>query len=524
MVSTERTKIEELLVKLPHLQNAMKRDPESYIEEFMMQYRHFQSELRLYKLTPDMKNTKFANLVNFLGHVSGCYTKHMANFPTLLLNLLEEHCLVMNPEVRMTVLKVVLMIRNKEMVDLIGILPTLVALFKCNDKRLRALSVTHIVNDIRNMNKNKANTKKNDALKNFLAAVIVKKSGPGPKKDRDSDKQDMNDVAAKKALDIIVELYRRQVWTDAKTVNIIASSFETKVTKLMVTGAHFFLGIEQKLLEDEETKKAEQKPPEIKLHLHSKKTAARQRTEKRQKHKYKKFYHNLRTKDDEKQTQPIWPAMELLHNPQQLSEKLLAYVRGSNEHFGIRLLICNFISRLIGCHQLILLGFYSYIQRYLTSHQEHVTQILSYLVQSCHDLIPPEVLQPVVKSIANNFVTERCSSEVMTVGLNAIREVYVRVPLVLEGDEMAPLVEELTDFTKNRDKSITIAARSFINAIREIDPMLLHRNQRGKFYDAKLKPTAYGATVVREGVDGAELLQKAIEEVHPLFHREITVD
>ncbi len=37
MVSTERTKIEELLQKLPHLQNAMKRDPESYIEEFMMQ-------------------------------------------------------------------------------------------------------------------------------------------------------------------------------------------------------------------------------------------------------------------------------------------------------------------------------------------------------------------------------------------------------------------------------------------------------------------------------------------------------
>ncbi len=74
-------------------------------------------------------------------------------------------------------------------------------------------------------------------------------------------------------------------------------------------------------------------------------------------------------------TTPIWPAIELLHNPQ---EKLLAYVRSSNEHFGIRLLICNFISRLIGSHKLILLGFYSYIQRYLTSHQEHVTQILSY--------------------------------------------------------------------------------------------------------------------------------------------------
>jgi protein SDA1 len=123
------------------------------------------------------------------------------------------------------------------------------------------------------------------------------------------------------------------------------------------------------------------------------------------------------------------------------------------------------------------------------------------------------VLQPVVKSIANNFVTERCSSEVMTVGLNAIREVYVRVPLVLEGEDMAPLVAELSDFAKNRDKSITIAARAFINAIREIDPMLLHRNQRGKFYDAKKKPAAYGAVLVRDGVEGAELLQKAIEEV-----------
>jgi len=515
MVSTERTKIEELLVRLPHLQNAMKRDPESYIEEFFMQYRHFQSELRLYKLTPDMKNPKFANLVNFLGHVSGCYTKHMATFPSLLLNLLEEHCLVMNHEIRMTVLKVVLMIRNRDMVDLIDILPTLVALFKCNDKRLRALAVTHIVNDIRNMNKNKANAKKNNALKFFLQGVITKKAEANTsssKKDRESDKLDMNDVAAKKALDIMVELYRKQIWTDAKSVNIIATSFETKVTKLMVTGAHFFLGIEQKLLEDEETRKAEEKPPEVKLHQHSKKTGGRTRREEAQKLKLKKFHHNLRTKGDEKETKPIWPAMELLHNPQQLAEKLLAYVRSSNEHFATRLLICNFISRLIGCHQLILLGFYSYIQRYLTSHQEHVTQILSYLVQSCHDLIPPEVLQPVVKCIANNFVTERCSSEVMTVGLNAIREVYVRVPLVLDGDEMAPLVEELTDFTKNRDKSITIAARSFINAIREIDPMLLHRNQRGKFYDAHHKPAAYGEVVVREGVDGAELLQKAIEE------------
>ena len=45
----------------------------------------------------------------------------------------------------------------------------------------------------------------------------------------------------------------------------------------------------------------------------------------------------------------------------------------------------NFISRLIGCHKLILLSFYSFLQRYLTSHQKDVTHILAYLIQ----VLPP---------------------------------------------------------------------------------------------------------------------------------------
>jgi hypothetical protein len=42
--------------------------------------------------------------------------------------------------------------------------------------------------------------------------------------------------------------------------------------------------------------------------------------------------------------------------------------------------------------------------RYLNSHQQQVTVILAYLVQACHDLVPPEELIPVIKNVANNFV------------------------------------------------------------------------------------------------------------------------
>ena len=86
----------------------------------------------------------------------------------------------------------------------------------------------------------------------------------------------------------------------------------------------------------------------------------------------------------------------------------------------------NFISRLIGHHKLIVLGFYSFAQRYLTAHQRHVTHILAYVTQACHELIPPDELVPIIKVIANNFATDRSSEEVRDVSA------YVIVMVLLE--------------------------------------------------------------------------------------------
>ena len=41
-------------------------------------------------------------------------------------------------------------------------------------------------------------------------------------------------------------------------------------------------------------------------------------------------------------------------------------------------------------------------------------------------MVPPDCLELVLKAIINNFVTERNSSEVMAVGLNAVRELCAR--------------------------------------------------------------------------------------------------
>ena len=45
-----------------------------------------------------------------------------------------------------------------------------------------------------------------------------------------------------------------------------------------------------------------------------------------------------------------------------------------------------------------------------------MTQILNALAQASHDEVPPDSLTHVVKVIANEFVTERNSSDVRAVG------------------------------------------------------------------------------------------------------------
>ena len=45
-----------------------------------------------------------------------------------------------------------------------------------------------------------------------------------------------------------------------------------------------------------------------------------------------------------------------------------------------------------------------------------VTKVLLFAAQSTHELVPPDIIETMVRTIVNNFVTERNSNEVMAVG------------------------------------------------------------------------------------------------------------
>lgn len=478
----------DVIGKLPQLQNMVKRDPVGYRTEFLMQLRHFESEYRLFLLQPTKESAHFGALVSFLSHVAKCYPIEMATFSEQIMGLLRDNYLVLEPELRKTLVQSLMLLRNRGLVDAITLLKIFFELFRCPDKRLRALLYKHIVSDIRQLNATSRNVKVNKALQNFMFEML----------------KDESEHAAVKSLQVLIELFKCKIWHDQRSVNVIVTACTSKNTKLLVMALSFFLGIDEDILEDEEQQKKEKKAlVAVDYHSHSKKTKKRQRDT------FMALYKNKRARKRELNFKATFPAIELLNDPQGVAERQLKLLRSCTERFEVKLLMMNFIGRVLGFHKLVLLPFYPLLQRYLQSHQQSVTAVLAYLVQSCHDEIPPEELLPIVKSIAHNFVTERCSSEVIAVGINSLREMFRRVPLLLECEGIDVLVSDLVQYNRARDKTIVMAARGVLNLIRDIHPALLKRKDRGKFHNDAAKPHRFGELVASEGVDGANLLAEA---------------
>ena len=55
---------------LAQLQNLIKRDSESYKEEFLQQWKHFQSTIEVFKLDPSREPESITEVMNFIAQVN----------------------------------------------------------------------------------------------------------------------------------------------------------------------------------------------------------------------------------------------------------------------------------------------------------------------------------------------------------------------------------------------------------------------------------------------------------------------
>ena len=170
-----------------------------------------------------------------------------------------------------------------------------------------------------------------------------------------------------------------------------------------------------------------------------------------------------------------------------------------------RVAAARVVSRVVGTHRLLLLNFYPYLQRQLAPHAKDATLFLAALVQATHDLVPPDALAPVLRQLVDGFVHDRARPEVAVLGLNTVRELCARAPLIMP----AELLQDLALYRKARDKEVAAAARSLVSLFREVAPGLLDKKDRGRGAARAVAPAAYGAAAPAARVRGAELLQAA---------------
>jgi protein SDA1 len=244
---------------LAGLQNVLKRDPEAYREEFLQQWRHYESNLEIFRLRPADQSQDFQDLVSFVAAVAPCYPDVVQAFPQQVMDLLDKNAKVLDAELRQVrpicvvggvfpfisfnsfifsqcLCRALILMRNRDLLGPSDLMALFFRLFRVPDKPLRELLYTHIVGDIRRLNQKHKSNAVNKTLQNFMYTML----------------SDANEVAAKRSMDVMMELYRRGIWQDERTTNVIAAGLFSPVAKIKAAALKFFLSSHLERPEDDD--------------------------------------------------------------------------------------------------------------------------------------------------------------------------------------------------------------------------------------------------------------------------------
>ncbi|KAG7823017.1 hypothetical protein KL909_003620 [Ogataea angusta] len=505
MVKRKRAAI--LPTNIALLQNLVKRDPESYYEEFLQQYAHYESMRDIFLLSPSSHDgEEFAELIGFMSAVCSCYPKETEHFPDDLKTILTNNHRDLTPDLREKIIQCLVMLRNKDVISAEYLIQTIFPLLSAygpniegnnglHAKQLRHQIYSSLVSLLKSCNTGVKNQKLNRSTQALLFNLLEQKDGNG--------------LWATK---LTRELWRRGVWDDSRTVEIMTQASLHPDTKVVISGIRFFLGADK---EREEMLEAESDDEELDPNAIRHQMQVNKKSSKRGK-KLEQALKQVKKKSSKGSTTYLnFSAIHLLRDPQQFAEDLyeqhLASKNSNKFDLDQKIAIMNLVSRLVGTHKLTVLGIYSFFLKYLTPKQRNVTQIMAASAQASHDLVPPETINMVVRKIADEFVSEGVASEVAAAGINTIREILARNPAGID----ETLLQDLTEYKSSKAKNVVQAARSLISLYREVAPEMLSKKDRGKsatmeiIHDGGKGLPQFGVeTNIVQGIPGLELLAK----------------
>lgn len=527
---------------LPALQNLLKRQPEAYVEEFTAQWNHYQSLRSIFASDLDAGNlgvastgirinkdqaSKFVSLISFVTQLAPSYPEITRDLPQHLSDLLLNHHSALSPDIRASCLRSLILLRNRDVITSEELLQTLFPLLSVTTSAAVRTSVqATILQDIKNANAKSKNHRLNRVVQGLLFGIVQKgidassgaSSLPPPRKGQSAGKTE-----ALWAVRLAANLWKKQIWTDSKTVSLLALACFHPHPRVQSSAVRFFLGDLHSAEDDAEESGSDDEGPDVDALMHARKVNKKTRSGDKKmraaaalsKKKRKAKAENA-LEGNSKDT-GNFAALYLLNDPQNFGEKLFDNLsRGDREKrhtIEIKIRLMQLLSRVMGAHKLCVLSFYSYVVKYLAPHQQHITHILVSLAQSVHDQTPPDVITPVVRKLSDAFVHPGVSSEVVAAGINSIREICRRQPWAME----ETLLEDLISYRKSKDKGVCAASRGLLALYREVNPAMLKKKERGKMGSLAVQEgraaVAFGVDQDQvHGIQGIDLLEKHLEE------------
>ena len=170
----------------------------------------------------------FHDLIDFIAHVADCFPEDTQDFPDDLKTMLTLHHAELDSELREKIVGSLVLLRKKDIIDSANLLNTLFPILVTTpSKTLRSLLFSRIISDLRTSNSKSINHKLNRTIQTALHNLLT------------ADRASQKGIWAVK---ITRELWKRQIWTDSKAVEIMKEAALADNEKVIGGGVRFFLG------------------------------------------------------------------------------------------------------------------------------------------------------------------------------------------------------------------------------------------------------------------------------------------
>ena len=431
------------IINFDRLQHLIRDDSISYKEEFYEQFVLYRAYYQILIHNPQHYISGITKLILFLSNVIHRYEEFLDEFKNNILSLLTNCPEVKNSSLLLTLVKSMVIMKNNKAASIYEMIELFIKLFLIRNKTLKKIIYNQL---IINICKNSRNLNSlNSSVQSFFYKQL-------------SDEDSLNQYLA---TEISIELYKKNIWRNWKSVLFIQNAIFSKIKKISVNAVQFFIHPVYEDAEDASEDSSDEEEDDF--------------SDFRNPKRRKKLSNTTNSMCSSACSQSFY-AIELIRDPFDFTSKLMKHIETKGDSFDYLLDKISLVGLLIWSHKLIIPQYYTFIQRYLSPHQLKVTRILTYLSQGTHEGIPPNFLEPPIEAIISNFISDRNSPETVTVGLNTIREIALKCPHIMTSEKLSDLVQ----YRKSKNKNVVMAARSLQQLYRNIDPDLLMNKDRGK--------------------------------------------